>query len=99
MDSTVTQLSERLSKIELEYNLALRRREEGVKKAIKALREITPDDVELLQGVVPGLATVVHYTEQDLMDNLQGEVAMVQKVTEDLAGYLEHRLRFYEEQL
>lgn len=99
MESSVTQLSERLSKIELEYNLAVRKREDGVKKAIRALSEITPEDVELLQGVVPGLAVVTQYTEKDLMENLQGEVAMVQQVVHELTDYLEHRLRFYEEQL
>lgn len=99
MDQTVTQMSARLNKIELEYNLAVRKRADGVAKAVKALAEISKEDVEMLKGVAPTIAVIASYTEKDLMENLNGEVGLVHQAASELKTYLEHRLSFYEEQL
>ncbi len=99
MAQTVAQLSSRLNKLEMEYKVAERRRIEEIDKAVTALASIKPEDVELLKGVVPELSAVVKFTKQDLMDDMNGEVAMLRKVTTDLESYLERRLTFYEEQL
>lgn len=99
MEQSVSQMSERLSKIELEYNVALRKRTDGVSKAVKALSEITAEDIEMLKSVAPSVAVAANYTEKELMENLNGEVDMVHRAAEELRTYLEHRLQFYEDQL
>lgn len=99
MEQTVSQLSSRLSKVELEYTLAARKRAEGAGKALKALRDISDEDVELVKSVVPSLAVIRTYTEKDLIENLNGEVECVRRAAADLRDYVEHRLSFYEEQL
>ncbi len=99
MEQTVSQMSARLNSIELEYNLAVRKRADGVNKAVKAISEISKEDVEMLKSVVPSLSVIITYTEQDLMENLNGEVDRVHQAAKELRAYLEHRLSFYEEQL
>lgn len=94
-----SKIAQRLQRITTEAEIARRKRQEEASKAVAALREISKEDVELLSGIVPNLKYVVAYTEQDIMANANGEIAMINEVKSRLRDYLEERLKFYEDQL
>lgn len=98
-DQSLVQLNTRLTKLEMEYKMALRKREEEVASAYKALCDISSEDVELLKRVVPGISRIKELTKEDLLNNANGEVDFLKQVTADLRAYVEHRLEFYEDQL
>lgn len=99
MSSRITQLSSRLQKLTTEYEIAMRSRKEEAAKAVSALSKIAKEDVDLLAPIAPKLRIVVEYTEEDLIQNVNGEVATLSEVMSQLDSYLDARLRFYEDQL
>lgn len=94
-----SKIAQRLQRLTTEAEIARRKRQEEATKAVAALKEISMEDVERFSGIVPNLRYVVTYTEQDLMQNAHGEIAMVNEVKKRLREYLEERLKFYEDQL
>ena len=58
------------------------------------MRERTDD-----AAVVPSISVVSKFTQQELLENLNGEVELLQQTIKDLTSYVDHRLAFYEEQL
>ena len=53
----------------------------------------------LFRSVVPSISVVSKFTQQELLENLNGEVELLQQTIKDLTSYVDHRLAFYEEQL
>lgn len=99
MAQDMGELTARLNKLKMDYNYNTRVRDKGVKAALKALSEIKPEDVEKLIAVAPKLKVVCAYTEQDLYDNLHGEIATVVEVIEQLKKFVTERLDYLESQL
>lgn len=97
--SSVNELSKRLHSIQTEIEVRDRKRMEEAGKLVKALSAISKKDVEMLSNIVPELGVVVTYTEEQFLENKNGEVQMVQNVMNKLRTYLEQRLSFYEENL
>lgn len=97
--STLAQLSDRLQRLSTEVEIAKRKQKEDVAKAVKAISEINPDDVEVLSTLVPHLKDVVNFTEEDLLSNTESSFSIISQTKETLRKYLEERLSFYEEQL
>ena len=99
MAQSVVQLSSRLRNIETEYTVAIRKREDGVNKAFRALSDISASDMELVRSIAPSLVIAKTFTAKDIMENQHGEVECIHKAAEELREYVERRLDFYEEQL
>lgn len=99
MDNSISALNRRLQALETESEIARRKCDEEAQRAVKALREISPDDVEMLSGIVPSIRLIVEYKESDLRQNKNGEIDTILSVMTRLREYLEARLAFYEDQL
>lgn len=92
----INEMSSRLQNLETEVKLIQRRQEEEAAKAESALKRITPQQVELLKGVVPEIAVVVNYTAEDILANNNGEVNMIRSVFSRMINYVSSRLEYYE---
>lgn len=99
MAQKLEDLITRVNKCKGEYVYALRKREEDIQAAVRALSSITDEDVEALSGVVPNLKIIKGYTVQQLSENLHDEIATVQETVQTLKRYVEGRLDYLESQL
>lgn len=99
MEQSISERRARLSQIELEYTIKMRERTDGAARAFSALSKLTAEQVKMLEAVVPSISVVSKFTQQELLENLNGEVELLQQAIKDLTSYVDHRLAFYEEQL
>ncbi len=96
---TVKEISKELQSISAEVAVLRRQREDMANKAVQALSDVSPADVQMLSTVVPLLAEIVTYTVEDIKNNQHDEVVKIKSVMSDLQTYIESRLSYYEEQL
>lgn len=92
----ISALSMRIQKLETEARLVKMRQQDEAKRAISALKCITPEQVSLLAPIVPELSAVVEYTVDDLISNQNNEIETLHAVFGKLSGYVVSRLSYYE---
>lgn len=99
MELTLKELNTRYKGLETECEIARRRRQEEAKSAVQSLSKISPAQVEKLSCICPEISIICSYTEDDIIQDKNGEIATINLVREKLHSYLESRLAYYEEQL
>lgn len=92
----ISAISARIQKLETEARLIKMRQQDEAKRAVNALKCITPEQVSLLAPIVPGLSTVVGYTVDDLILNQHNEIETLHAVFGTLSDYVVSRLNYYE---
>lgn len=96
---TVAELQQKYQKVRTESEFIRRKKSSAAFNARKALSEITKEDLELLSPIAPEIRIIVAFTQEEIADNKNGEVAMIERVKEQLRTFAEQRLTFYEEHL
>lgn len=95
----ISDLSNRLVRLETEVNVILRTREEETKKIINSLHKITDDHVSLLSSIAPNIGVIRTFTEQDILENNNREIETIREVFNQIATYLDSRLSHYEKEI
>lgn len=96
---TNEELQHKYQRLRTESEITRRRRSSASFAARKALSEITEDDIKLLSTVVPEIRIIVAYTQAEIEENKNGEVALIEHVKDQLRDFAEKRLTFFEEKL
>lgn len=90
--SRYTVVSEEIKRLEW-------RRAEVAKQLYETLSSIPQEDIRRYSEVIPEFGFIVSLTEQQLLDNKNGELALVSKVYNELTHVLDMKLLEYEEAL
>lgn len=98
MNSSVTELSNRLQSIRTEYAINQRKAQESAEQTFKILQSIPPEAVKIVTPIVPQIQQLTKVSVNDLMNN--PELAkQINDAIATLSKYLDERLSYYEDQL